>query len=485
MDDRSIIQLSTPRVTSALHVIRMSGESCLPFLKRHTGLFQVDPRRVYHKYFYHTQRAEVIDSIICFFLKAPKSYTGEDMAEIHTHGSLLIVDEILKLAQSEGFRLAEPGEFTYRAFLNGKVGLEQAEAIDGLIHSQSEFQKQNALQVLEKKISFRFVDLKNSLIGIQAELESVIEFPEEDIPEITEDKKSRYLKYRSRIDDIVTYFQEIHRNYRIGRKLAKGFQFVIVGSPNSGKSTLFNTLLREDRTLVSDQKGTTRDYICEHYSISDQKNNYEVMLYDTAGVHENPELIEAMGIEKLPEIASGADLVIWLITNWDCYQEFVQSDAGKKILNSIRKQYSHNLHNYLWIFLNKLDVIPEGDVDKIKRSLTDDFPELNPPIQAQLSLLKDYYSSRKQIEDLFLKWITQNYRVDYESPALLNQRQGDLVERILTKLLNIRDKINTMEDEEIVVEDFRYLNHDLKELSLESGPEEIYDLLFSRFCIGK
>lgn len=490
----TIVQLSTPRVVSAIHIIRLSGSESKTFFFRHTSLEKPQPCRVYTTPLYSdSDGKKEIDHILGFYFTAPHSFTGEDVVELHVHGSLLIVDEILKLAVSEGCRLANPGEFTYRAFLNGKLHLHQAEAVDALIHSESGPQKQNALRILTGRAGFNFKDLAGRITSMLAELESAIEYPEEDIPLVTTDKKTLYVNYLKQLDEIRQYFQRVLSNYQVGKKLAEGFKVMIVGSPNSGKSTLFNLLLGEDRAIVSPIQGTTRDYIVEKlvmpmevrensiHEINAVGNKLELQLYDTAGIHDYPEEIEAEGINKVKSLVPEMDLLLWLVADEESYVKFRSSAVGQAMLSSI----SDNL----WVLINKSDALNATEKEALISRVNKDYAHENEQvIKAVVSMNGDAEQNRQTKTEMYVllrEWIVKTFRYDRESVALLNKRQALVTGSILKALENIRTRLTLGEHEEIIVNEFRALEYHFKELSLDTGLEEVYDTLFSKFCIGK
>ena len=344
---RTIIQLSTPRAVSAIHILRLSGPRAKPFLLAHTKLAHMEPRRVYFSPFYDRRR--VIDQVVLFFFQAPASYTGQDMAEIHCHGSLLIVEDILRMAVREELQLAEPGEFTKIAFLNGKLSLEQSEAIDVLIKAKSEHRKQNALGLLEKKAHFRFSEVKLEILNMLSEFESAIEFPEEG-EIVTSSLRDHFKRYSQRLETMVSYFSNLVENYHRGMKVEEGIKIVIAGRPNAGKSTLMNALLREDRVLVSDLQGTTRDYVKEEINMG----GFPLLLYDTAGLRATQEQIEAAGVKKAREILSQCDLQLFLLSHLNCVAALKsQLDDSRPFL----------------LYLNKIDVLSPSEIALIKKAL--------------------------------------------------------------------------------------------------------------------
>ncbi|BBM88892.1 tRNA modification GTPase [Spirochaetota bacterium] len=407
----TIVQLVTPRQPGAVHIIRISGAASTVFLAAHTKLkFPLKSRYFYYtafkihsladqgtntvqtnnppaptqaisssppnekKVFTEDASSFVIDRILCVYFKSPKSYTGEDVVELHVHGSLLIVDQILNCALRENILLAERGEFTYRAFLNGKLTLEQAEATHALIAARSDYTRANALSILEQKVSLRFQTIQQTLLKMLAKLESTIEFPEEDIPELDDSKDDLYRSYDKDLRKLKSYFGRILTNYQTGRKLEAGIKVAIIGPPNVGKSTLINALLKEERALVSSIAGTTRDYIEATIVI----NGVRFVLIDTAGLRVSEDAIEQAGMTKTLERVATADIVVVLLA----LTAGTREENLETITNTI-----NNLASFIPLSERAATIVPEQS-NSIKQP-KDHFPAFAYPNQAtsnQISL---------------------------------------------------------------------------------------------------
>ena len=471
----TIIQLSTPKVRSAIHIIRLSGEKSLAFLKERIKIKEtIKPRKVYYTPFLDSHQ-KTIDQVVCYYFQSPHSYTGEDMVEIHCHGSLLIVNQILKEGIHFGLILAEKGEFTKRAFLNGKINIEQAEAIDILIKSNSNYNKENALKILEKKSSFKFKDIQDNLLQMIAHLESSIEFPEEDIPEVEIDKQELYRDYLRQLTEIEYYFDTIKENYQKGKKTEEGLQVAIAGMPNAGKSTLLNFLLREDRALVSDIAGTTRDYIQETIWLE----GMPLHLYDTAGVRETIDYLEQKSIQKTKDILKNADLILFLIFDDECIE----------MLKNLITQYPETP---LLLYVNKEDTMSTGQKDILLKKIADVLA--TSPMSHKksgqdkinlFSLKADKKKSIESVEKDLAMYIKNNYDINNKELALLNERQSLIIAKLLTKLKDIKLFLEKEESEEIICENFYTCYDFLKEINIEIDNESVFDSLFNQFCIGK
>jgi len=455
----TIIQLSTPRAVSAIHIIRVSGNRSLDFLKRHTGVGPWKARRVYCTDFFIGGKR--VDNIICFYFKSPHSYTGEDMVEVHCHGSLLIVNEIIKAGIQMGFQLAAPGEFTKRAFLNGKLDLEQAEAVDVLIKSKNNYLKKNALAILEKKSSLRFDKLKEEILDIVSNLETAIEFPEQDT-ELPKERERVYKNYMKKLLNLKSYFSILIDNYTKGKKIDEGIKIAIIGRPNTGKSTLMNSLLREERVLVSEIKGTTRDFIKEEIFI----DGFPILLYDTAGIRETSNLLEQKGIDKTIALVKEVDIIIYLLISSECldsYNGILREMNGKSSL----------------FYLNKIDLLSKKEIIEFKHTARKNGIHL----KHSVCLLKN--ESSKIIEMDISKLIQNKFHFNEKEIALLNERQKFIMEKILEKLSYICGLLGRFEGEEIIIEEFNTIKSFLNELNLDYNNDEVFDKIFSKFCIGK
>ncbi len=458
----TIIQLATPFAVSAIHIIRISGKEALPFLRNATGLKKVEPRRVYYRPFAHKNKT--LDQVLCFYFKSPHSYSGEDMVEIHTHGSLHVVDSVLKAGVASGLRLAEPGEFTRRAFFSGKMTLEQSEAVDALIRSRSDFFRDNALRILENKASLRFADIKTEILDILSDLESAIEFPEDRIGDDFVEKKKLYSRYESKLKKLLIHFERLTSNYDKGKKLDTGIRVALTGRPNAGKSTLMNALLREDRVLVSEIQGTTRDYVKEEIRV----DGHPVFLYDTAGIRETDGELEKKGIEKTRLLLKEVDIAVVLLYGRDCFEAFKDllsrpSGSGPRLL----------------AYLSKSDLLSKIELEK----LTAEANKIGFQIVSALNLLEK--KSAEKVESDLSKLIQENFFVDTRETALLNERQHWVSVRILERLGKILSLLGKHENEEIIIEEFQELQGHLDELNLSFENEEVFDDLFKKFCIGK
>ncbi len=465
-DRQTIIQLATPRATGAIHIIRISGDKSLAFLKKHITLKEIKPRKTYYTSFYHQKK--IIDKLIFFYSASPYSYTGEDMVELHVHGSLLIVEEVLKIALEEDLVLAEPGEFSERAFLNGKMTLEMAEATNGLIHTRSSYLKENALRILEKKSSLEFAHLENLIQSMMAELESSIEFPEEDIPEIDKSREELYFNYLKKIEEITEYFEKIASNFLIGSSVSEGIKVGFLGAPNVGKSTLLNTLLQEDRVLVSPEAGTTRDFISENFTIDE----FPLLFLDTAGIRKTQKSLEKKGILKTLEIIKKCEIIIILLDSLQGLEKIIAPSFLEK---------NHLQDKHFLVYINKTDILLSEDLKRIKKKVQ----EKNLQVKNSFSLIEKPEVSRKIIITDLKEILDAHFQIPQGELALVSHRQYIIVNRLIEKLSKVKQVIKNLAGEEIVIEEFRKLKDDFSELNLNTDQEEIFNTLFRQFCIGK
>ncbi len=435
----TIIAPSTPFLKSAMALLRISGDKCIDIAKDFLHLKSPKPRYAYHTRFFIDNKE--IDDVIAIYYKAPKSYTGEDMLEISFHGNPLILEKAINALIKYGCEYAKAGEFTKRAFLNGKMGLEQAKSVELIINANTEKALENALALLKGKFSDYIENIRKAFIHIIANLEADIEFGYEDI----EPLNINDIKYELKIlkDNLKDFYKKLGDS----SYLYDGIKIAIVGKPNVGKSSLFNELLRKKRSIVSDIPGTTRDYVEDRFELA----GFPVKLIDTAGIRKAYDPVEAQGIELSIEHIKQSDIVIFVV---DVSNSLTEEDF-----------YIYNLVKSLnTIFvLNKMDIgINEKTLDFFKENVIiisvrehKNFDILTKKILDMLSLTEDTIYVSKRNKFLISNAIT----------ALENALEQNSMEIIM---LYIRESLSYLEEILGLITD-----------------ENILDEIFSTFCIGK
>lgn len=299
----TIAAISTATTNGGIGIIRMSGENCFEILKKIFKPINSNKEIIGYTMKYghiYDENNKVIDEVLVSYFKSPKSYTKENMCEINSHGGFIVERKILELCLQNGARLAEPGEFTKKAFLNGRIDLVQAESVIDLINSKSEKEANAAINQLEGKLSKKINEIKSQLLDLMADVEASIDYPEYDIEDVTNNK------ILDVTEDIKQKLIKLSNSFKNGKILKEGIKTVIVGKPNAGKSSLLNNILNEDRAIVSDIKGTTRDTIEEFVTI----NGITLKLIDTAGIRETENSIEQLGVERSKKLINNSELVI-------------------------------------------------------------------------------------------------------------------------------------------------------------------------------
>ena len=331
-----IAAISTPIGQGGIGIIRISGEKSLEIIKKiFKSKKNVEEIKSYTiKYGYIYDENELIDEVLVSFFKGPKSYTGEDICEINCHGGNLVIRRILDIVLKNGAKLAEPGEFTKRAFLNGKLDLSQAEAVMDVINSKSIKENKISIQQLEGYLGRKIRTIKEKIIDILVDIEANIDYPEYDLEEVQREKISRVL------EESLLELETLENSFEEGKILKEGINTVIVGRPNVGKSSLLNALLKEDRAIVTSIAGTTRDTIEESLTVK----GIPLKIIDTAGIRETNEIVEGIGVEKSKKALERADLVLLIL---DSTEGITTED--KDLLNLIKDK------NYI-VLINKIDV---------------------------------------------------------------------------------------------------------------------------------
>lgn len=454
----TICALSTPPGRSGIAVVRMSGpesaalagrifvpqKPCESFASRHALLGRIiDPHN-----------GSEIDEGILISYRAPHSYTGEDMAEFSLHGSPVLAAALLESLCNLGARLAEPGEFTMRAFLHGRIDLSQAEAVRDIIESTTLYQAQVAARQRSGSLASRLGPLKKSLIDIIAQLESAVEFAEEDLPVASRDTLS------DRLEEARAELKRMIDSFHRGRIVRNGFSMAVVGRPNAGKSSLFNALLAQERSIVTDVPGTTRDLVSEFTSIG----GIPVRIADTAGIREPHDAIERLGIDRSRQAIADADLVLLVA---DTSRPLSEEDLVLK----------EQLVGILCVAaLNKRDLPSCWSALEKK-----EFAGFNPAVEVSAKTMDGV----GELRDVILERLLGPAASSQEGILVTNLRHCRNLEEAELALTDSITALYSGLSEEFALADLhRSLRH-LGAITGETGVEDILDEIFSQFCVGK
>ena len=460
MDD-TICAICTPIGPGSVAVIRVSGSSSFKIVKKtfiaknKKDFTNFEPRKVYLGDIRFD--GTIIDEPICIFFTSPSSLTGEDVVEIHTHGGSVVPNLVIKLLVKLGARIAEPGEFSFRSYQNGKIDLLKAESVATLIASQTEMAANLSTKNISGNIRKKFNEIRDLAISLLSEIEARVDFPEDEVPEI--DKK----RIVSSIDSLNLNCKDILDTYSKGRLFIEGLRVLILGPPNTGKSTLLNAILNEERAIVSSTPGTTRDVLDADIVY----NGIRIIFSDTAGIRESLDSIEVEGIRRAKEKVKFSDAVIVLLDQGhvgqlDTIFDFVP--RGKSL-----------------IVINKIDIFQkrvkewEENGDGIAPKMPDG----------------DHYIAAKQnkgvgeLLDMIFSRFTSNKEVDFSEGILTTERQVELIKAGMQNLQNGKECFIDGKPMEIVSFEIRCFINTIGDITGEVSNEDIYDKLFSKFCIGK
>lgn len=448
----TIVALSTPLGVSGIGVVRLSGPLCYQLGCSIFEKQEIKPRYSYlGKYRLLRQSDFILDEPLFVFFEEGASYTGEQMLEISCHGNPLILQQVIRDCIERGCRQAEPGEFTRRAFLNGVIDLCQAEAVEDLIHSQSLQALNIAQKQLSGSLSHKLEQFTQTLTEQIAFVEAYLDFPEEDLPE------ENRLEFLQKLDEMLRAIHGLIDAHRFYTPLHNGIQTVIVGAPNAGKSTLLNALLGQERAIVSDIPGTTRDFISEWYHLEP----YTLKLIDTAGLRETKEKIESIGIEKTYEQVKKADLIIWVIDG---------SVVWNNDMEALKNQFSAQK---TLVIVNKSDL-------GIHPTVKQEIEEYN---YCEVSL-KDAASIEMVKSSLFL-FLGNCYQDFSQVDFMIHERHADALKHVLSALQNAKQLFDGNGYDDCLAAELKDALHSLGTIIGRVDYERVLDEIFSKFCIGK
>ena len=452
----TIVAISTAPGIGGIGIIRMSGENCFDILEKifnQKNAQNIDEIKGYSiKYGNIVDADEIIDEVLVSYFKAPKSYTAENMCEINSHGGVVIMNKILDLCIKNGAELAEPGEFTKRAFLNGRMDLSQAEAVIDIINAKTDKEAKISLEQLEGNLSNKISTIRKTIISVMADIEATIDYPEYDLEEVTNAKISKIL------DEVDIILDSLEKSFYNGKILREGISTAIIGRPNAGKSSLLNLILNEERAIVTDIEGTTRDTIEEFISI----DGVPLKIIDTAGIRNANDEVERIGVKKAIEIAKKSDIVIAIFD--------VSRDLNKEDEDILKLLEGKNSI----ILLNKIDLDRKVTLDKIK-SVNKPIVEISTKTREGLDKLYE------EISNLFkLKEIAN----DGET-IVSNVRHKNIIINSRKNLNKARETIANNMPIDIISTYLKEILEELGKITGETVTEDVIAEIFSKFCLGK
>ena len=436
----------------------MSGKDCFEILekifrpKKKQNISEIKGYTI--KYGTIVEKEEIIDEVLVSYFKAPRSYTTENMCEINSHGGNIIVKRILEICLKNGAELAEPGEFTKRAFLNGRIDLLQAESVIDVIHAKSEREAKTGIKQLEGVLSKKIGEIKQDILDVMVNIEVAIDYPEYDVDDVT---NQQIVDMLGKVEEKL---KKLEKSFDNGKLMKEGIKTAIIGKPNAGKSSLLNAILKEDRAIVTEFEGTTRDTIEEFVTI----NGIPLKLIDTAGIRQAKDEVEKIGIIKAKEMAKEADLVISI---FDSTKELTQEDL--EILALVKNKKSI-------IILNKIDLEPV---------LTEENQLLREASEHIIKMSALNYIGIEELYDKITKLFELN-EINLDSEVVItNVRHKNLISKAIE---NVKKTKRTIEEEmplDIVAILIKDILEDLGNITGEVVTEDIINEIFAKFCLGK
>ena len=456
--ENTIVAISTAMGNGGIGIVRMSGEKSFEILEK---IFRPKNKDAFIKGYQikygnivDPRNEEIIDEVLVSYFVSPKSYTTEDMCEINTHGGMVVEKRILELCLENGAEIASPGEFTKRAFLNGRIDLSQAEAIIDLINSKTIREARESINQLEGHLSSKIESIRQKMLDLMIAIDVNIDYPEYDEEEVTKNKSLNELK------TILEELIKLENSFNTGKVLKDGVRTVILGKTNAGKSSLLNRILKEDRAIVSNIEGTTRDTIEEFVDIE----GIPLKLIDTAGIRNSSNEIEQIGIQKSKKLANSADLIIAI---FDITKNLDEDD--QELLKIIKDKKCI-------ILLNKIDILPENIDLENKLKL------INKNI-LKISAMEDI--GIQSLYDKIIELYSFNTKSLSNDVLISNERHKNLIQKAK---MEINEAINATENDMYIDIISIYITNAMNYLAEITGnnvTDDVIDEIFKKFCLGK
>ncbi len=455
----TITSISTPMGEGAIGIVRLSGldavEIADKLYKGRKQLKDVPTHTINYGHIIDPETQEVVEEVMVSVLRAPRTFTREDIVEINCHGGILTINRVLELTMTYGARMAEPGEYTKRAFLNGRIDLSQAEAVMDFIRSKTDRASKVAMNQIEGRLSELIKKQRQSILEVLAQVEVNIDYPEyDDVEEAT----SELLLERAQ--EIKNEIQKLLDTGVQGKIMREGLSTVIVGKPNVGKSSMLNNLIQDNKAIVTEVAGTTRDVLEEYVNV----RGVPLRLVDTAGIRETEDIVERIGVERSRKALSEADLILFVLNN------------NEPLTAEDRKLYEVVKTSDAIVIINKTDLTPRLDRDEVKAMVGS-----MPVIETSMLEQQGIDELEIQIRDLFFGGEVQSQDMTYVS----NSRHISLLKQAKKTIQDAIDAAEMGIPMDMIQIDLTRTWELLGEIIGESASEELIDQLFSRFCLGK
>lgn len=450
----TITAIATPLGEGAIGIVRISGSDAVAIANRifqGKNLETVDSHTLNYGYILDPEKDEILDEVMVGVMRAPKTFTREDVIEINTHGGIAVTNEILQLILRQGARMAEPGEFTKRAFLNGRVDLTQAEAIMDIIRAKTDKAMNIAVKQLDGSLKDLIDNTRQEILNTLAQVEVNIDYPEyDDVEEMTT------ALLREKTQEFQNLLENLLRTARRGKILREGLSTAIIGRPNVGKSSLLNNLLREDKAIVTDIAGTTRDVIEEYVNIK----GVPLKLIDTAGIRETDDIVEKIGVERSRQALAEADLILLVL---NASEKLTDQDRALLALSDMTRRI---------VLLNKTDLKEEIEAEELPEDVI------------RISVLEN--QNIDQIEERINQLFFDNAGiVEQDATYLSNSRHISLIEQAVQSLQAVNEGLEFGMPVDLLQVDLTRTWQILGEITGDAAPDELITQLFSQFCLGK